>query len=441
MTPERRVDDNELVSFADCLYNRAIMPAWMWKCLGVGESSPTSRKKLGTIALLYFIQGSPAAILWEVLPVYFRINGVSLRAIGGLRLLELPYSLKVFWSPLVHRFGDRRLWILACMLGIAAVLFALPLVKVAAVGVIVLALILALTTLSATQDVAIDSYSVGLVDRAEEGAANGVRASAYRVALVFVGGGSVFLAGLLAWNSLFVLAGVIFAALAFAVLAVPQLSLPEAAREHWLAGFTGWAGTWKVIPLIMFVLTYKLGEFAIGPMVKPFWVDYGKTIWPLQEDLMFQIGMFPTTFGIVLSVVGALTGGAFISRYGIFHGVWFLGLLQAVSNLGYSLVVWMDLGRFGLYGASMFESLSGGLGTAAFLAFLMNVCQKEHATVQYAFLSSVFSLTGRLIGAISGLGAEKYGFASYFAITFLLSMPAYLLLPWVKDWIHDEQRE
>ena len=135
------------------------------------------------------------------------------------------------------------------------------------------------------------------------------------------------------------------------------LSLPEAAREHWLAGFAGWAGTWKVIPLILFVLTYKLGEFAIGPMVKPFWVDYGRTIWPVQEQLMFQIGMFPTTFGIVLSVVGALMGGAFISRYGIFHGVWFLGLLQAVSNLGYSLVEWLDLGRFGLYGASMFESL------------------------------------------------------------------------------------
>ncbi|MSP41634.1 MAG: MFS transporter [Deltaproteobacteria bacterium] len=415
------------------------MQTWMWRLLGVRKDSPASRQKLGVIALLYFIQGAPAAILWEVLPVYFRINGVSLRAIGGLRLLELPYSLKVFWSPLVQRFGDRRYWILTCMLGIAAVLFLLPFVNVAAVGVIVLVLILALTTLSATQDIAIDSYSVGLVERAEEGAANGVRASAYRVALVFIGGGSVFLAGVLAWNSLFVLAGIIFAALGFAALAIPRLNLPAAAREHWLAGFAGWAGTWKVIPLILFVLTYKLGEFAIGPMVKPFWVDYGKSIWPVKEDLLFQIGLFPTTFGIVLSVAGALMGGAFISRFGIFHGIWFLGLLQAVSNMGYSLVEWFDLGRFGLYGASMFESLSGGLGTAAFLAFLMNVCQKEHATVQYAFLSSIFSLTGRLIGAISGLGAEKYGFGNYFAITFLLSMPAYLLLPWVKGWIQEDQ--
>jgi PAT family beta-lactamase induction signal transducer AmpG len=363
---------------------------------------------------------------------------VSLRAIGGLRLLELPYSLKVFWSPLVHRYGDRRIWVLACMLGIAGVLATLPFVEVAAVGVIVLLLILALTTLSATQDVAIDSYSVGLIRHEEEGAANGVRASAYRVALVCVGGGLVFLAARLPWNTLFIFAALAFVGLALAVLRVPRLNLPEEAREHWLRGFTGWAGTWRVVPLVLFVLTYKLGEFAIGPMVKPFWVDYGKSIWPVQDELMFQIGLFPTSFGIILSVIGALAGGAFISRYGIFHAVWFLGLLQAVSNLGYSVVEWLNLGRFGLYGASMFESLSGGLGTAAFLALLMNVCEKEHATVQYAFLSSVFSLTGRLVGGISGLGAEHYGYGNYFALTFLLSLPAYLLLPWVKPWIREE---
>lgn len=416
------------------------MGALIWKLLGAGGAKRESQRKLGVIALLYFIQGAPAAILWEVLPVYFRVNGVSLRAIGGLRLLELPYSLKVFWSPAVHRYGERRAWVAACMIGIAAVLLALPFVEVASVGWLVLLLILALTTLSATQDVAIDSYSVGLVDREEQGAANGVRASAYRVALVSVGGGMVFLATVLEWNALFVFAAGVFTILAFGALRVPKLELPAAAREHWLQGFVGWAATWRVIPLVLFVLTYRLGEFAIGPMVKPFWVDYGKSIWPVQAELMFQIGLFPTTFGIILSVAGALGGGAFIARYGIFRGVWLLGALQAVSNLGYAAVQWFDLGRFGLYGASMFESVSGGLGTAAFLAFLMNVCQKEHATVQYAFLSSVFSLTGRLIGGLSGLGAERYGYGDYFALTFLLSLPAYAFLPWVKDWIQEEAK-
>jgi len=184
--------------------------------------------------------------------------------------------------------------------------------------------------------------------------------------------------------------------------------------------------------LVLFVLTYKLGEFAIGPMVKPFWVDQGRSL--------FEIGLIPTTFGIVLSVLGALAGGAFISRYGTFSGVWVLGLLQAFSNLGYALVAWAQLGRFGLYGASVFESFSGGLGTAAFLAFLMSVCEKEHATIQYAFLSSVFSLTGRLVGGVSGLGAERFGYGDYFALTFIMSLPAYAFLPWAKRWIHEERR-
>ncbi|MEE9568825.1 MAG: MFS transporter [Candidatus Binatia bacterium] len=411
----------------------------IWGLLGAGRLSAKSRKKLGIVGFLYFIEGSLPAILWEVLPVYFRVQGVSLRDIGGLRLLELPYSLKFFWSPLVHRFGDRRLWITVCMLAIAIVVGILPFVSVARLDLIAI-IILALTTLSATQDIAIDSYTVGLTQREEEGPVNGVRASAYRMALVMLGGGMVFLAAVFRWPLLYIAAAIVLAVLGFFVVFVPRLDLPEAARQHWLSGFVGWIGTWKAVPLVVFVLTYKMGEFAIGPMVKPFWVDYGSLIWADRGELMFQIGLIPTTFGIVLSVAGALSGGAFISRYGIFHGIWVLGLFQAVSNLGYALVAWADLGRFGLYGASVFESFSGGLGTAAFLAFLMNICEKEHATTQYAFLSSVFSLTGRLVGGVSGLGAERFGYGNYFALTFLLALPAYLLLPWVKRWIHEGGR-
>ena len=415
----------------------------LWKFLGAERLPGGSRKKLGVVALLYFIQGSPVAILWEVLPVYLRLQGISLAAIGGLRLLELPYSLKVFWSPLLHRYGDRRWWIFGCMAGIAVALGIVPFIEVSRVaqdfraGWILFLLILIYTTLSATQDVAIDSYSVGLISREEEGPANGIRASAYRAALVLLGAGVVFLASTFEWTFLYLCAAAVFGVLALSVFFIPRLELSSDARQHWAAGFADWISTWRAVPLVLFVLFYKLGEFAIGPMVKPFWVDYGASIWPEQKQLMFQIGLVPTTVGIALSIAGALAGGGFISRYGIFRGVLVLGFLQAVSNLGYAFVAWGDLGSAGLYGASMFESFSGGLGTAAFLAFLMNVCDKEHATVQYAFLSSVFSLTGRLVGGISGLGAQKVGYGNYFAFTFILSLPAFALLPWVKSWIRE----
>src|SRR4030095_11010354 len=115
-----------LVPFSLCVGQHLLrlvltMKIFLLRLLGVPRGSPETQRKLGVIALLYFIQGAPAAILWEVLPVYFRLHGISLRAIGGLRLLELPYSLKIFWSPLVHRYGDRRVWVLVCMIGIAGV--------------------------------------------------------------------------------------------------------------------------------------------------------------------------------------------------------------------------------------------------------------------------------------------------------------------------------
>src|SRR5207249_10378081 len=131
-------------------------------------------------------------------------------------------------------------------------------------------------------------------------------------------------------------------------------------------------------------------------------------------------------------------GGAFIGRYGVLRGLLVLGIPQAASNLGYAVVAAWDLPWPALYASSAIESFSGGLGTAAFLAFFMAVCDREGATLQYAFLSSLFSLTGRLAGAVSGLGAQRWGYATYFAVTFLVSLPAFALIPWLGPWVQGE---
>src|ERR1041384_8884528 len=102
------------------------MKMLLWKFLGAERLPDASRKKLAVVSLLYFIQGSPLAILWEILPVYLRLQGISLAAIGGVRLLELPYSLKVFWSPAVHRHRGRRRGVFCRMAGIAVVVGLLP---------------------------------------------------------------------------------------------------------------------------------------------------------------------------------------------------------------------------------------------------------------------------------------------------------------------------
>ena len=167
----------------------------------------------------------------------------------------------------------------------------------------------------------------------------------------------------------------------------------------------------------------------MGPMVRPFWVDRGLTL----TDIAFVT----TAFGLGATVVGALVGGILTSRIGVFRALLVFGLLQAVSNLGYATAAWAEAGRPGIYAASLVESFTGGLGTAAFLSFLMNVCDKDQAATQYALLSAVFNLSGTLVGSVSGLGAERLGYAPYFALTFLLALPAYAFMPWVRGWIRE----
>jgi PAT family beta-lactamase induction signal transducer AmpG len=399
----------------------------LWTLLGARQLPEASRSKLGVVGLLYFIEGSPVSVLWEVLPVYLRFHGTSLRAIGGLRLLELPFSLKVLWSPLVQRFGDRRDWVTGAMLVVAVVVALLPAADPARGLGVLFALVLTLTIAAATQDMAIDAYTVALVDREEQGAANGVRASSYRVALVLIGSGMVMLAYWLPWKVLFAAAAIVFALLGLAVRRIPRLDVPVEARRRWFAPFVRWIGTWQAIPLVLFVLTYKLGEFAIGPMVKPFWVDRGRSL--------LEIGLVPTALGIALSIAGALAGGAFMQRHGTLTALWVLGLPQAISNLGYAAVALWALPWPALYAASMVDSFAGGLGTAAFLGFFLAVCDREGATLQYAFLSSLFSFTGRLAGAVSGIGAEQWGYGPYFALTFLVSLPALCLVPLLTSWV------
>jgi PAT family beta-lactamase induction signal transducer AmpG len=168
-------------------------------------------------------------------------------------------------------------------------------------------------------------------------------------------------------------------------------------------------------------------------MVKPFWVDRGLSV--------EEIGTVSTTFGALFTILGALLGGAITSRWGIFHALWTLGLLQAVSNLGYAAAASLDAGRLGIYSASLCESFTGGLGTAAFLAFLMHICDKRRAATEYALLSALFGLTRSVAGAFSGWGAVHLGYAGYFALTFLLAFPAFALLPWVKPWAEKESDE
>lgn len=489
----------------------------------VGSQPKLLKSKLFWISLLYFSEGFPLGLFFDLFPVYFRQQGVELSKIGLLSLLGLAWTLKFLWAPLVDFTRRHRYWMAAADIGMGLVMIVCA--REAGFGPWVWFAIGAFTALSATNDIAIDGYTIEQLNKRELGIANGFRIGFYRVGML-AAGILLWFSDVAGWTATYGLASVLFFLLAATVLFAPK-EPPRPAREApsslrselgalaaqpllvaalvlfiggllwpvtgaldiawlktvrsawWFKGgipvglilLAAWMFTRGIrgqsaevataaatgpmfgaivsllnkkyaLLLIGFILIFKLADSSIGFMIKPFWVDSGFT--------NTQIGLVSVNLGLGLSIAGGIIGGWYTDRVGIFRGLWVLGLWQALSNLGYVIAAGaipaapqgteIAMSHQALmYGASAIESFTGGLGTAAFLAFLMAIVDKSRATTEYAILSSIFAFSRSIAGWAGGIGAQEMGYASYFALTFVLAFPAYALLPWIKTMLDSSE--
>ena len=389
----------------------------------------TLRRKLAVIAGLYLIEGFPAALFADVWPVYLRESGVSRATIGALSGLSAAWALKVLWSPLVDRYGERQHWVAGALVAIALALLGLaaldPTAQPRALWLAVAVVCLA----SATQDIAIDAYSIGLVAKGEEGPANAMRVAAFRTALLLFGGGVLLLPRLVGWGVTHELLAAVTLALAAFALFTPRLPLASSERRDVIGAFRGWQARGGLVSVLGFVLLFRLPDLAMGPMVAPFWVDGGI---PREEIALVKAGI-----GFGATLAGAALGGALVRKLGIGRSLWIAGALALASNLGYAGAALAGGGRAAIYAASVSESLCSGIAAVGFMSFLMRICEREHAAVQYAALTSLGFLAGSLARAFSGVAAEQLGYAGFFAATALLALPAFALLPAAARWARD----
>lgn len=384
--------------------------------------------KMLLVSLLYFAEGIPYGFVYGTLSIYFRTLGMDLSEIGILSLVGLAWTLKVLWSPLVDRFGRRFCWIVPAQIVIAVCIIVMGFVRTD--GFLVWPIIIILCLASATQDIAIDAYTIDVLDKEEFGIAGGFRTGAYRIAILAGGGGLVAVSGYTGWAGSFVAIAVILCAMSTAILLFPMFKAQRvhtAKHDSWHA----WVDPVKdilrlphVFIIVVFVLTYKLGDALMASMVSPFWVDKGLS--------RLEMGFLSSASGMGMTILGAMAGGWFTSRFGFMKGLWVLGSLQAVSNLGYAVSAIPGVNHYAVFGASAFESFASGLGSSAFMAFLMRLCRKEYSASHYAIFSALFGFTRSIAGFIGGFGAENMGYAPFFAFTFIMAVPAFVLLPWIK---------
>lgn len=394
-------------------------------------SSRRERLAIPTIAgILYFSQGFPYGVVNETVNLYLAAMHVPLSTVGLAGGVGIVWTLKVFWAPLVDAIGSYRAWIVGALVTIAATLVALASVPPASPAFWVALTLLAVA--SATQDISIDALTIRITPRDLLGLVNSARVTTYRVAMIAAGGGLAILADRIGWRGAFTIAALVPVAVILTIgLVIPRESGAGERHGNPLRALLTWIARPGAITLLAVILLYRLGDSALRPMIKPYWIERGFTA--------TEVGNVTTTLGMICTIAGAVAGGAFTSRFGIYAGLLWLGIAQMLSNLAYALVATTGAGRFGLYGAAITEAFCEGLGIAAFLSFLMFICDRENAATEYAMLSAVFALSRTLAGVVSGFLTQSLGYAPYFWTTAALALPGLLLLPAIRKRLAERE--
>ena len=161
-------------------------------------------------------------------------------------------------------------------------------------------------------------------------------------------------------------------------------------------------------------------------MSTPFLLQTGFT----QTD----IGAIQGVMGLIATIVGTLAGGTILSKIGVNRSLWLFGGLQSVSNLAYYILANIGQNYQALVLTINIENFCGGLGTAAFMAFLMNMCNQRFSATQYALLSSFMAVSRDILVAPAGTLAKSTGWPLFFIISIVAAIPGLLLLPLFAPW-------
>jgi PAT family beta-lactamase induction signal transducer AmpG len=403
--------------------------------------------RLLTVGAEGVASGVPLMVGSKLLQGWLTASQVPLGLIGLLTVAELPYTLKLFWAPLIDRWplpwpDRRRGWMLVLQvllaLGIAAMALLQPSTSPASLTAIGVAALL-LASCSATQDIVIDAYRTDLLPEAERGPGAAAASLGYRAAMLAVGAGGFLLAGRYGWPMAFLCAAALVAAVIPFTLAAPKLrpvqhavtSLRQAvlgpARE-----FLHRAGPSRSWLLLVLVLLYRWPDGLLSAMAIPFL--------KLQGFSEAQIGLVQGGWAIAATMVGTVLGGALFAWLGMNRSLWLFAAVGAVGNLSYWVLARFGGGFAGLVTAVSLENVSGGMVGAVFVALLMSLCNPRFSATQYALLSGVYALSRSILSAPAGVVAERVGWPSFFLFTVAASVPGFVLLGRLAPWGEQEAR-
>jgi PAT family beta-lactamase induction signal transducer AmpG len=395
-------------------------------------------KRMTAILLLSFASGLPFNLTGFTLQAWLASAGLDIKTIGLFGLAGLPYIVKFLWAPLLDRYlppllGRRRGWILvyqACLaIAIGVMGFCSPTKEPYVLG----AVALLVAFLSASQDIVFDAYRVDVIPPSERALAAAATTFGYRSAAMLAGAVLVLMAAWLGprvgaaagWRLAFLMVAFLMAATILATLWAPEPEVPgrppPTLTDAVLLPLRELLSQKGAAAFLFLVLLYKVGDAFALSLYSAFMIK-GVGFSLTELSIAGKVNMTVST------MIGVGLGGIIYIRWGMFRSLLIFGIGQAFTNL---LYLWLALAGKKIWLLVLTTSLDtgiGGMGQAAFVAFLVSQCSPNYSATQYALLSAMASVPRVVMGAIAGQVVAAVGWANFFVVTFLSAIPGLILL-------------
>jgi len=394
-------------------------------------------RRIGIMLPLGFASGLPLALTAGTLQAWLTVVGIDLRTIGIFTLVGLPYTVKFLWAPVMDRvtlpwLGRRRGWMLVTQLGVAMGLALMALIGPSDRPELLGFLAVLVAFLSASLDIVFDAYRTDVLRPEERGFGAAVWVNGYRFALLLASAGALVLADRLGWQNTYLLLAALMATGAVTILASPEpmetrgapASLGEAIGGPLKELFTRPG----VLGLLTLIVLYKIGDAVAASLQTAFLIrGVGFSV----SDVAYVKGI-----GLAATLIGALAGGIAMARLGLVWSLLVFGLLQAISNLGFMWLAWLGKSYTALTASIVVENLTGGMGTAAFVALIMSLCDHRYTATQFALLSSLEALGRVFSGRPSAELVAMVGWIQFFFFSFLVALPGVWLVWALRARLH-----
>lgn len=405
-----------------------------------------------TMFLFGFSSGLPFLLVAGTLSYWLKQHGVVLKEITVIASAGMLYVFKVLWAPLLDhwkvpgfaRLGRRRGWLLLAQSGVALGLVAMALSTPSHLAAFIAAA-LAVAFFGATQDIAVDAYRIEIAPVDQQGALIATYSLGYRIALMVAGAFALILADHLAWDRIYLLMAAAMLVPIAANLRAREPVVPQRHPPTWgeamryaiadpFVDFFRRYGPALALATLAFLLLFKIPEQAtIGGIMGPFYLDMGFS--------QTQIGTITKIYGIWIGIAGAFVGGAMVVRWGAWKPLCAMIVLCGSCNLLYLLLIAYPGDLWVLTAVISAENFTLGMLGPPTVAFLSALVNREHTATQYALLSSLVNLPGKVLGIFAGGIAMSVGYGAYFVVTVLALVPATVLLVWLWPRYRDIGRE